>query len=180
MPRLPDVNLALFAKGTAIMYRCLHTVFQKLQKNLDTYSEWLTKWRIKVNSAKSAAIFFTRKNITSDANFLLNNQTIPWEASYKYLGLHVDSKLQWHKLITETLSKAKRATGSLNSSLAWNSRLSVKKKLLLYKSFIRPIIIYGSAVYESAGKTQLKRIQAFQTVNCEGTLKPFASSVMIP
>ena len=96
IPRLPDVNLALFADDTAIMYRHSqpHIVFQKLQNYLDIYSDWLKKWRIKVNSAKSAAIFFTRKNFTPNANFLLNNQVIPWETSYKYLRLHLDSKLQ--------------------------------------------------------------------------------------
>ena len=175
IPRLPNVSLALFADDTAIMYRHSqpHIVFQKLQKYFDTYLDWLKKWRIKVNSAKSAAIFFTRKNYTPNANLLLNNQAILWETSYKYLGLHLDSKLQWHKHITEKLSKAKRATGSVNSLLAWNSHLLVKNKLLLYKSLIRPVITYGLAVYRSEGKTQLRRIQIFQNRELHRYVKAF-------
>ena len=90
-------------------------------------------------------------------HFLLNNETIPWATFYKYLGLHLHSKLSLHKRILETLIIVKR--GSVRSLVTWNSRLSVKK--LLCKSFLWPIITYGSVIYESAYKTQLTRIQVF-------------------
>ena len=69
-----------------------------------------------------------------------DNETITWETSYKYLGIHLDSKLMWQKHISESLDKAEKAMFSLDNLLARKSRLSLKNKLLLYKSYTKPIL----------------------------------------
>ena len=142
IPRTNDVTLAKYADDTAILCtrKRPHTVFNILQNYLKIYENWLKKWRITVNSSKSAAIFFTNQNFTPNNNLILNNEPIPWETSYKYLGMHLDSKLMWQKHISESLDKAEKAMYSLDNLLARKSRLSLKNKLLLYKSYTKPIL----------------------------------------
>lgn len=68
-----------------------HAVFIELQNYLSRISAWLTKWKIKVNTAKSIAVFFTNQRFIPDANITLklNNESIPWNVYYKYLGIHL-------------------------------------------------------------------------------------------
>lgn len=93
---------------------------------------------------------------------MLNNEPIPWEHNYKYLGLHLDSKLTWCLHIQKTLEKANRALGALSPLLALQSCLSLKNKLLLYKSMIRPILTYGCMIFGSAAKIHIEKMQVFQ------------------
>lgn len=162
IPKEPDIDLAIFADDTPMLHRYKHAlqVFTKIQNYLDKISARLKKCRIKVVNAKGAAIFFTNTRFTPDANlnFKLYDQPIPWKSDYKYLGIHLDSKLTWVKHITETLNlHANAAMCSLHTLLAYHNFLSIKNKLL-YKSMTSPIITYGSAARDNASKTHLERI----------------------
>lgn len=105
---------------------------------------------------------FAKYPCSPDTNFILNNEPVPWVDTYKYLGIHLDSKLSWRFHIRETLKKAEAARASLSYLLALKSRLSLRNKLLLYKAFIRPIITYGCMAYAGAPKSTLERLQVFQ------------------
>lgn len=75
-PSKHDIKLAKLA---AIKYKDNnpHTVIDTLQNHLKEYSEWLKKWRIKVNPRMSAAILFTLQKCTHTINIILNNEPIP-------------------------------------------------------------------------------------------------------
>ena len=49
-----------------------HKLYLRNQECLKLYSDWLKKWRIKVNSVKNSAIFLARKNFIPQINFLLS------------------------------------------------------------------------------------------------------------
>lgn len=99
---------------------------------------------------------------TPDNNFILNNEPVPLVDLYKYLGIHLDSKLSWQLHLRETVKKAEVARASFSYLLAWCSHLSLNIKLLLYKAFIRPVMTYGCVVYGGAPKSTLKELQVFQ------------------
>ena len=126
-----------------------------------------------MNSAKSATIFFTRKIITRNSNFFKVIRIFLAKCLISTQDFTQIPNLQYHKHIIETLSKTKCVTDSIQSLLAWNSHLSVKNKLLLFKLLIYPVITYDLAVYRSAFKTQLKRIQIFQKHELQRYVKPF-------
>ena len=75
--------------------------------------------------------------------------------------MHLDSKLMWQKHISESLDKTEKAMFSLDNLLAQKSRRSLNK-LLLYKSYVRPILTYSSVVYWGTAKFHLENIQIFQ------------------
>jgi hypothetical protein len=73
----------------------------------------------------------------------LNGVEIPSAATIKYLGLHLDNKLNWEAHIAK-----KRKPMDLRFKDLWwlfgrKSHLSVNNKLLLYKSIIAPIWTFG-------------------------------------
>lgn len=164
MPSDPNIHLALYADDTAFItsHNSFKLVFKSLQNYLHSYQLWLQQWRIKVNPGKCAAVLFCRRTIPTNTNFLLNNEIIPWTDSYKYLGVILDSKLIWRLQIEDTVRKSKAAKASLSYLLFRSSRLTIKNKLLLYKSFIRPVMTYGSIVWGCAAVTHLEKLQRIQ------------------
>jgi len=65
---------------------------------------YLQKWKIKVNETKSSYLTFTLRNDPSPPIYL-NEVEIPPAKTVKYLGLHLDTKLNWRKHITKKRKK---------------------------------------------------------------------------
>ena len=59
--------------------------------------------------------------------------------SVKYLGLHLDNKLNCKKHIQEKIRQIRTIRKSMYWLTSRNSKLSVKNKLLIYKIIIKPI-----------------------------------------
>ncbi|GBN33462.1 RNA-directed DNA polymerase from mobile element jockey, partial [Araneus ventricosus] len=87
---------AVLAQGTTIKY-----ILRTLQSFLVSLEEWLTKWRIAVNTNKTKAIIF-RKGCTNfnPTNLELFDETIEWVTEVKYLGLIIDNKLTFRQHIS--------------------------------------------------------------------------------
>jgi hypothetical protein len=103
---------------------------------------WATKWKVKINETKSTQVTFTlRKNRCSPVFF--NNILIPESPSVKYLGMHMDGKLNWR----EHIAKRRKQTDLKFKQLYWllgrKSPLSLENKVLVYKAVIKPIWTYG-------------------------------------
>ena len=79
--------------------------------------------------------------------------------STKFLGITIDSKLNWKEHISNLLVKINR-----NIGIIWRTRHSLNKqsKLLLYYSLIQSHLQYGVTVWGSACKSSLKPLVTSQ------------------
>jgi hypothetical protein len=68
-----------------------------LQKDLDTLGEWAVEngIKIKINPGETKAISFTRARVNTSLGYFLSNQKIPEASSCKYLGIILQSDLNW-------------------------------------------------------------------------------------
>lgn len=75
----------------------------------------------------------------------LNNVHLSSVSSYKYLGIHISTNLQWHGHINYVTNNANRMLGFLrrNFPLA-----PVSLKLLLYKTLVRSKLEYASSIWD--------------------------------
>ncbi|GBP84371.1 RNA-directed DNA polymerase from mobile element jockey [Eumeta japonica] len=71
-------------------------------KAIEELARWFQTWRIEVNAEKSAAIsFIYRKGRSPEAiargtpPLRINNAPIPWQHTYKYLGITLDRNLHF-------------------------------------------------------------------------------------
>jgi hypothetical protein len=71
---------------------------KQLQTSLDAIHHWLSLWRLKANGSKSTHITFTNRQETCPAVYIIN-EPLPQAEDVKYLGLHLDRRLTWHKHI---------------------------------------------------------------------------------
>ncbi|GBP37299.1 RNA-directed DNA polymerase from mobile element jockey [Eumeta japonica] len=171
------VQLALFADDTALFYRCrnrstLSTILH-LQRAIDELGQWFRLWRIEVNPDKSAAIQFKyskhRSQLVVDWNtpsLKMLNAKIPWQRSYKYLGVTLDKNLHFREHIARVRKNALFYTARLGAMLGRKSKLSRRNKLTLYKMCIRTVLTYASPVFAHAAPEALYRLQVIQNKFC--------------
>lgn len=100
--------------------------------------------------------------INYDTDLEIFDTEIKNEKHTKYLGVHLDWKLNFNEHIKQTLAKATGASISLNPLIGRNSKMSLNNKLLLYKSMIRPILLYASPAWAAVRRTTRNKLQIFQ------------------
>lgn len=170
-----------------LQHRGITTKLSKAYKSVDSYCD---RWRIRLNVDKTEAIMFPidnkRRRRPPDNQFVvlpaqdietttqeseahvsphagLNNEVrLTYTSSARYLGITFDCKLTFGKHLSLARNKAIGAVAALYPLLGKSSKLSTNAKLRLYKSIIRPIMLYGSPVWAGAAKSHLKGLQTVQ------------------
>jgi len=116
-----------------------------------------------VNPHKTTTIIFSHKSTATSLQSKLKNINIEWSHSMKYLGVHVDRKLNFSKHITTAVNKAKAVKYSLYPILS-SSSLIINKKCFTYKTYIHPIATYTSPIWASnisaSSWSKLERLQS--------------------
>jgi len=134
-----------------------------LQTHLNLISSWYTKWRIKLNHAKSIHTTFTLKHGLCPP-VSLDNIPIPASDTVKYLGLILDKRLTWNPHIRSKRLILNSRSRMLKTLLSKNKCSSLKNKLLIYKTFLKPIWTYGLQLWGAAKKSNLNKIQSYQNI----------------
>jgi Reverse transcriptase (RNA-dependent DNA polymerase)/Endonuclease-reverse transcriptase len=165
LPSFPDCQMALYADDTAIFTSSfrLDTIRRRLQSSISLLTNYYARWKLQLNESKTEAIMFTNKRkIKQISPIIINKSKIPWLPEVKYLGLILDSKLNWSKHIKHITNKCNNAICLLYPIINRKSKLTSKNKLLLYKTILRPLITYGCAAWSPLTKTNFRKLQIIQ------------------
>lgn len=165
LPSSPDCHMALYADDTAIFTSSfrLDTIRRRLQSSISLLTNYYARWKLQLNENKTEAIMFTNKrNANHISSIVINNSNISWLSEVKYLGLILDSKLNWSKQIKNINNKCNNAICSTYPLINRKSKLTLSNKLLLYKTIIRPLITYGCAAWSPLTKSNLTKLQTIQ------------------
>lgn len=141
----------------------IQAIQNRLQKHIKEIEIWLRHWKIQVNADKNAAVSFSRK-IDKSPCIQMMGVSIPWENTTKYLGVYLDKRLTWKPHIDYVKSKLQKAMFTIFPLIGKYSPLSIKNKVLLYKSLLRPVITYASPVWDSASVTQINELERKQNI----------------
>jgi hypothetical protein len=157
LPTSPGTLTATFADNTSLLTTDSDpaVALQLLQMDLLAIQHWLKTWRMKVNETKSTHVTFNTRPVTCPLVHI-NDVQLPQSDDVKYLGLHLDRRLTWHKLI---FTKRKQL-GLTHSKMHWllgrKSQLSTTNKLLLYKTILKPIWTYGKQLWSTASTSNIE------------------------
>jgi hypothetical protein len=164
IPKTRNTTLAMYADDTAIMTRSkqprLATVH--LQEAANALETWFRRWRIEVNPEKSSALLITRRYVAREGQVRMFGEDIPWKGQVKYLGVVIDKRLAFIPHVNYAVGKGKMVTGQLSPLTCRRSKMSIKNKLVLYKSVVLPTMTYASAAWGHVSDAQLHKLQVIQ------------------
>jgi len=143
-PTTPNTSVADYADDKAIISIDIDPLIasKNLQSYLNAMEKWFTNWRFKVNQSKSVHTTFTLKHAPCP-RVSLYGIPIPFSPKIKYLGLTLDQRLTWaHHIRIKRLALNHRLR-FLKPLLSNNNSASINTKLLIYKTLLKPIWIYG-------------------------------------
>lgn len=165
-PKPPDCTTAFYADDTAIASS--HIRFSPINNNLITASvqflHYFTKWKILINTNKTTLLYITKRRTREipDQSFIMDNTSIEWESKAKYLGVVLDKKLTLQPHIDYTMDKTQKCIRALYSLLNRKSSLSIRNKMLLFNTTLRPIFMYACPLYKNIARTHINKLQRLQ------------------
>jgi hypothetical protein len=129
--------------------------------NLIKVQSWLSANRLCLNIDKTNYVIFhtPQKLITHNLKLHINCVDIKQASFVKYLGIHIDSHLNWKTQVHNILKKIQRSIGILSKL-----RYYVTSKILLqlYYSLIYPFLTYGIVVWGNTYESSLKPLVLLQ------------------
>lgn len=167
IPVIENITTSVFADDTALLCSDVKadSIINNLESSLMIWEQYLTKWKIKINSTKTQAIFFTRKRkacFVPQRSLRFNNTTVNWEEHVKYLGVMLDKKLKFKEHISYVTNKINITTRVLYPFINRTSKLSVENKLVILKVIFHAIMFYGAPVWSSLAACHQKKLQITQ------------------
>jgi hypothetical protein len=87
----------------------------------------------------------------------------PQSDDVKYLGLHLDRRLTWHKRIFTKRKQLGLTLTKIHWLLGRQSHLSTSNKLLLYKTILKSIWTYGIQLWGIGSTSNIEILERFQS-----------------
>uniref|UniRef100_A0A1Y1M452 Reverse transcriptase domain-containing protein n=2 Tax=Photinus pyralis TaxID=7054 RepID=A0A1Y1M452_PHOPY len=138
----------------------VNSMYEALQMDINILSEEATKRGFAFSTNKTKAMHFCRLRKTHQLPPLyLQGDKLPTTENLKFLGLILDTKLTWKHHIEAISSKCKLTLNRIRvlSGHTWGADKETLTKVV--NAFIRSKLEYGSVVYTSAARSQLKSIE---------------------
>jgi hypothetical protein len=132
-----------------------------INSELDKVNMWLCANKLSLNVGKSNFVLFhpPQRNIGNNFVLTINNNIIPCSSSVKYLGILIDSNLNWKSHIASICRKIKRSIGMLSKL-----RYYVPLKILVnpYYALIHPFLTHGIIAWGNTYATTLQPLFILQ------------------
>jgi hypothetical protein len=122
-----------------------HTVREIMQEALNVVVNWAVKEGLNISPHKTAIVLFTNRKKTEGLGpLILHGKELTKLDEAKYLGVILDSKLNWNQHLQKTISKA-QTTFSLIRRIC-DKKLGLRPSMVhwVYTRVIRPSIFHGA------------------------------------
>jgi len=156
----PGTEIRLFADDS-LLYRKIKNINDTviLQNDLDQLQLWEQKWKMEFHPQKCELLRITNKRNIINTSYYIHNTKLNQTKSSKYLGVIIDEKLKFKEQHTATLKKANCTLAFLRRNL---NKCSPNIKQNCYKTLVRPILEYGSCVWDPHFKKDIENLEIIQ------------------
>lgn len=156
-------DITLYADDTSLFYfgHTINAILTTVQKDLDRVNEWFQQNLLTINTNKTNYIIFAAKNkkYTQNTELKINGKTIQKKSNEKYLGLILDSYLNFKRHIEKIKNKLMSLTASLRGIVKCLPR---PVRYLIYNSLVKPHIDYLIEIWGPAAKSNIGILQTAQ------------------
>ena len=158
LPGATDLYVKLFADDTFLCAQ--NKDFTLLQNQVNSELEkvfvWLASNKLTLNIKKSKFMLFTKKQNVPNFSVKIDDNSLESCASYKYLGVVIDNKLNWGPHIEHTAPKIAKACGAL-ARLRNCTNTDVLKNV--FHALIHSYLRYGILIWGNASQSVLSPLQ---------------------
>ena len=132
-----------------------------IEHDLDLIQDWFSANKLTLNVDKTVCMVFSPKPIEKDKlDIRLSGTTLPVVSCSKFLGLWIDSKLNWIEHIRRLITRIHSRLGLLKRS---KNLLNVHARKTIYFAQIHSILTYGIVIWGNMiSQTQMNRLQKLQ------------------
>jgi hypothetical protein len=158
------ISFILFADDTNIFYsgnKCLKTLSNIIQTEIDKVAEWLNVNKLSLNTTKTKIILFRspNKKPSQTIKININGKNIEQVKSTTFLGIIIDECLTWKDHIAKVAKKIIRAAGIIAKIRHFVNRNTLK---LIYYALVYPYLIYGNLTWGNTYKSRIQKIMNIQ------------------
>ena len=151
-----DSTAILFADD-AVLKQNVYSSKEKFEKSLESVADYFLQNKLTLNLEKTHLVSLNGIRKSSQQEIILQNDAICQKTSLKYLGVHIDEKLNFNRHILELCAKLSKFSGLFYKL---RSILTTAQLLVTYKVYVQPILNYGVLVYGTSSKTTLQPLEA--------------------
>ena len=157
-------QLLAFADDLAIIISgfCLNTLRDLGQHYIKVCNNWCEANGLKLSAIKTQVIIFSRKNkITLPPAIRLQGIDLEFCNTVKYLGIHLDSRLNWHDHVHKTATKCTNILFASRKMIGDRWGLSPDKIIWVFNMIIKPIMTYACVTWAPRildNKSQMTRL----------------------
>ena len=158
----------MYADDTSICYHSRDITQLNEASNRDLYNleKWLDGNKLSLNVVKTRAMLISTKqkykalqNQNQDLHLKIKGAELDTVTNTRYLGVNIDSSLDWKDYIKAISTKVSRAIGFLKYTRNFLPQDTLKT---LYTGIVEPHFRYCCSVWGSCGKTDLNQLQKLQ------------------
>ena len=162
----------------------LNILSEILESALNLLAKWCQGCGLGVNPTKTELVLFTRRYRIPKFNTpRINGVSLSLSNEAKYLGLILDSKLNWNLNTNNRTTKAVNALYCCKKAIGLNWGLNPRNAYWLCNCVIRPILFYGATVWwpaleKSYQQAKFERIMRMMSIMTTGALRTTPSKAL--
>ena len=129
---------------------------------MNDFGTWCKSNKLTINTKKSNFVVYgtnQRLSKLGQCNLALQDDQLIRSHSYKYLGVHLDSRLNYNTHI-DNCCKIVSHKLFLLSKIRYFITESTSTRI--YKSMVAPLIDYGDVIYSGASELKIQSLQKLQ------------------
>ncbi|KAG7296652.1 hypothetical protein JYU34_000923 [Plutella xylostella] len=143
-------NIVLFADDTSLLFKVKRREnnFNEINSILSDIHDWFTVNNLLLNSKKTKCIKFTLPNVRQcDTNIILDGNKLDLVNDTVFLGMTIDSKLQWGPHIEKLSGRLSSAAFAVRKI---RQLTDVETARLVYFSYFHSLLSYGILLWGRA------------------------------
>ena len=176
MPSPPDsIKLVTYADdGTALSSGpAIDPICTRLNRYLDTLTEWFSRKNLQISPSKSSATLFTTfsNEMKIQLPIFINGSLVPTIQKPKLLGVTLDSMFTFKHHAINTVNKLQNRNNILKALAGTSWGMSKEVLLTTYKAIGQSILNYGCPIWTPAlSKTHWENLQTCQNAGLRTAL----------
>lgn len=149
-----SAKIVLFADDTSLIFKINRKQNDsiKINETLKCVSDWFSANNLLLNSQKTKCIkFILSNNDVSNCKIILNGLNLEPVTCTKFLGINIDSKLQWGDHLKTLGSKLSSAAFAVKKIRKLTDEATAR---LVYFSYFHSLMSYGIILWGSAAEVE--------------------------